>query len=104
MKAGDIVPLLKDSYSEWSDDKASRLAAALSYYTAFSLAPLLVIAVAIAGLFFDQASARDQMISQIQGLIGQQGASIIGTMLDNANKQGSGIVARLTQDHLGSQT
>lgn len=93
MKIGDAVPLLKETYSEWSDDKASRLAAALAYYTAFSLAPLLVIAVAVAGLFFDQSTARDEMITQIQNLVGPQGADIIKTMLENANKQGSGIVA-----------
>jgi membrane protein len=95
MKAGDIVPLLKESYSEWSDDKASRLAAALAYYTAFSLAPLLVIAVAIAGFFFKRSNAQQEMVNQIQGLIGPQGADIIQTMLNNGSTQSGNIIATI---------
>ncbi|HEU5013229.1 MAG TPA: YihY/virulence factor BrkB family protein [Roseiflexaceae bacterium] len=95
MKAGDILPLLKDSYSEWSDDKASRLAAALSYYTAFSLAPLLVIAAAIAGFFFKQSDAKGQIVNQIGGLVGDQGAQIIKTMLENGSTQSGNIIATI---------
>lgn len=53
-----MVDVLKDTWNDWNEDKAPRLAAALAYYTAFSLAPLLVIAIAIAGLVFGQEAAR----------------------------------------------
>ncbi len=95
MKAGDIVPLLKESYSEWSDDKASRLAAALAYYTAFSLAPLLVIAVAIAGFFFKRSNAQDQLVSQIKGVVGPQAGDIISTMINNGSTQSGNIIATI---------
>ncbi|MBE9078512.1 YihY/virulence factor BrkB family protein [Romeria aff. gracilis LEGE 07310] len=80
--------LLREALQEWGRDKSSRLAAALAYYTVFSLAPLLVIVIAIASFFFDQAAAREQITQQIQSLIGSQGAEAVGTVLDNANRPG----------------
>jgi membrane protein len=53
-----ILALLKETFAEWNNDKASRLAAALAYYTVFSLAPLLIIAIAIAGAVFGEEAAR----------------------------------------------
>lgn len=85
--------LVMETFSEWSKDKASRLAAALSYYTVFSVAPLLVIAIAVAGLVFGKQAATDQLASQIRGLVGQEGAQMILTLLQNAGKPGSGIIA-----------
>ncbi len=93
MKLKSIWPLLKETYSEWSADKASRLAAALAYYTIFSIAPLLVITIAIVGLFFGQEAARGGIDQQIRGLVGDQGASAIQEMIANAGKQSSGILA-----------
>jgi membrane protein len=90
-----IWGLLKETFSEWSEDKASRLAAALSYYTIFSLAPLLVIVIAIAGLVFGEAAVEGQLVGQIQGLVGEQGASLIQTMIANASRSGSGPAALL---------
>ena len=58
-----IFGLLRDSFKEWSEDKASRLGAALAYYTIFSIGPLLIIAIAIASLVF--ANAKDQIVGQI---------------------------------------
>jgi membrane protein len=66
--------LLRNSFIEWLEDKAPRLGAALAYYTAFSLSPLLVIVIAIAGLVFGQEAAEGQIIAQMQGLVGQDGA------------------------------
>lgn len=88
--------LLKETFTEWQKDKMSLWAAALAYYTAFSLAPLLVIAIAIAALVFGQEAAQGQVVGQIQGLVGQQGAEAIQSMLQNAQKPGSGgIVATI---------
>ncbi len=78
--------LLKETFKEWNDDKASRLAAALSYYTIFSLAPLLIIAIAIAGAVFGDEAASGEIVKQIQGLVGKAGAEVIQTALQNAQK------------------
>src|SRR4051794_32747502 len=85
--------LIKDSAGQWSDDKASRLAAALSYYTLFSLAPLLVLAISVAGLAFGQEAASNQVFHQIRGLVGDQGALAIQTMVENVNRGGGGVIA-----------
>ncbi len=85
--------LVKETFTEWSDDKAPRLAAALSYYTVFSVAPLLVIVIAIAGLIFGQDAARGQIVGQISHLVGLKGAEAIQTMLAGASKPSSGVIA-----------
>lgn len=88
-----VKELFQETFSEWSKDKASRLAAALSYYTIFSVAPLLVIAIAVAGLVFGRKAATDQIVYEIRGLVGDQGAQVIQTILQNASKTTSGILA-----------
>ena len=93
LTASDFKDLLKETFSEWSKDKASRLAAALSYYTIFSVAPLLIIAVAVAGLVFGREAATHQLAAQAEGLLGAQGAEAIQTLLEHAGRTGAGIVA-----------
>ncbi|MGB6170056.1 MAG: YihY/virulence factor BrkB family protein, partial [Geitlerinemataceae cyanobacterium] len=78
--------LIKQSFKEWQEDKVSQLAAALAYYTVFSLTPLLVLAIAIAGAVFGEEAARGEIVGQIQGLVGKSGAEAIETALNNANK------------------
>lgn len=96
MSLKQIWRLLKETFAEWSKDKASRLAAALSYYTVFSLAPLLIIAIAIAGSFFGEEAAKGEIIGQIQGLVGKDGAEVIQTAIENAGQQEKqGTVASL---------
>lgn len=85
-----ILRLLQETFAEWSQDKASRLAAALAYYTVFSLAPLLIIAIAIAGFFFGEDAARGEIIGQIQGLVGKDGATVIQTAIENASRSEEG--------------
>lgn len=89
--------LLKRSGEEWMADKASRLGAALAYYSVFSLAPLLLIAIGVAGLLFgkEEKAAQDQIVGQIRDMIGSQGAEAIEAMLENASKPGSGVVATI---------
>lgn len=82
--------LLKKSFSEWSEDNVSRLAAALAYYTIFSLAPLLVIIISVVGMVFGQTKAKEEVARQVEGLVGKQGGEMIGTMVENAGKTGSG--------------
>jgi membrane protein len=87
------VQLLTETVSEWLADGASRLAAALAYYTIFSLAPLLIFVIAIAGAFFGEGAARQEILSQLDDLLGPQGATYVGTLLDSASKPSSSLIA-----------
>jgi len=90
-----IFDLLKETALAWQRDKASRLAAALSYYAIFSLAPLLVIIVAIIGLVFGERAAQAEIAHQIEDLVGPQAAAMIETMLANFGNTASGILTSL---------
>jgi membrane protein len=92
---GALLSVLKETYSDWSEDKASRLAAALAYYTAFSIAPLLLIAIAVAGLVFGREAAQGQVFAQLDGLLGSDGASAIQTGIANSDKAGVGTLSAI---------
>lgn len=79
----------------YSDDRIPRMAAALSYYTIFSLAPLLVIAVAIAGFAFGEEAARGQLTAQFRNLVGVQGAEAAETMILHAHQEGTSLIAAM---------
>jgi membrane protein len=87
--------LLTRTFREWSEDKASRLAAALSYYTVFSLPPLLVLSLAIAGLVYDRQAAQDQLLAQAGGLLGETGSEALVQILDNASDPAWGSIASI---------
>jgi membrane protein len=89
----DMWGLFKRAGSQWLEHKASRLGAALAYYTAFSLAPLLVIVIAIAGFVFGRDAAAGQMSGQIENMVGEDGAKAVETIVASANKPASGIFA-----------
>lgn len=97
MQLKDLFPLLKDTFTAFGETKCARLAAALSYYTIFSIAPILIVVISIAALFFDAADARSQIVGQISQVVGPTGAEAIGEILTNANKggQSGNIVATL---------
>jgi membrane protein len=78
--------LLKKTFSEWSEDKAPRLAAALSYYTVFSLAPFLVVVIAVVGLWLGQQGAQDEILNQIRGVVGTEGGDAIRDMIAGATR------------------
>jgi len=90
-----IYELLKMTYSEWSKDKVPRMGAALAYYTIFSLAPLLVIAISIAGLIFGADAVQGQIMGEIQGLIGPDSAKAVQTMIQSADKPANSTIASL---------
>ncbi|WP_373540970.1 YihY/virulence factor BrkB family protein [Chamaesiphon sp.] len=94
MSLRSIWSLLKETVDEWQRDKVDQMAAALAYYTLFSIAPLLVIAVAVAGSVFGQEAARGEIVTQIQGLLGKAGAEVVQTALANTQnpQAGNGIV------------
>lgn len=78
--------LLKLTFRDWMDDQASQLAAALAYYTAVSIAPLLVLIVVLVGLFLGAQATRSQLLSQLSSTVGPQGAQFLQAILENAQQ------------------
>jgi membrane protein len=96
MSLHSLWDLVKETFDEWSEDKASDQAAALAYYTLISLAPLLIVVIAIAGLFYHNSDAvRDALMNQIGALVGQQSALTIQEMMAGAAKPGKSFVAMI---------
>ena len=87
--------LITQTASEWSEDKASMLAAALAYYTIFALAPLLVIVISVASLVFSGDQAQQTLLTQVEQTVGPQAAGIVQTMINNQGGQSSGIIATI---------
>jgi membrane protein len=87
------MEMFKEAFAEWSEDKASRLAAALAYYSAISLAPLLIVTLSIAGLVFGHEAASGHIAGQVQGLVGQDRAQVIEDIIANANQPKTGVVS-----------
>jgi membrane protein len=85
--------LLKKTFSRWSEDAAPRMAAGLAYYTVFSMAPLLILAISIAGLVLGREAAEGKIVEQISGLVGTQSAAAIQGMIQAANRPSQGIFA-----------
>ena len=97
MNPKEIFSILKKAGSEWMEDQAPTLGAALAYYTVFSLAPLLIIAIAIAGLVFGQEAAQGQIFDQLRGLLGEASGKAMQDMVQKANAQpATGLIATLT--------
>jgi membrane protein len=93
MTLRDIPGLVTAALDKWNKDNVPRLGAALAYYTVLSMAPLLVVVVAVAGLAFGKEAARGQIVWQIQGLAGYQVAEAIQGILQGAQGPGKGIIA-----------
>ena len=79
--------ILKRTARRWWDDNALRLSASLSYYTLFSLAPMLIIVIAVAGMIFGQDAVEGRLIDEIQGLVGHDSAIAIQSMIQHAREQ-----------------
>src|SRR6185436_6190874 len=91
-----LVPLLKEAASDWIDDGAMRLSSSLAYYAIFSLAPLLVIVVSIAGLVFGEEAARGELAQQISTLAGTRaGEAIQSAVQSSASQKTTGVLATL---------
>lgn len=91
----DLVKILNRTYQEWKEDRASRLAASLAYYTIFSLAPMLVIVIAVAGLIWQREIVEARVMVQIQSLVGIEGARFVGDLIKSANNPAEGIIATI---------
>ncbi len=82
------IDLLKETAGEWMEDKAMRLSAALAFYSVFSLAPLLLIAISIAGAVFGEDAARGAIQGQLAGSIGEESARAVQAMIKAADRDG----------------
>ena len=85
--------LCYETVNEWVNDRASRKGAALAFYTVFSLAPILILSIAIAGLFFGQEAARGEIFAQVKDLLGVDAAAAIQAMIQSASRPGAGLIA-----------
>ena len=88
-----IWTLLREAFADWLEDRAPRLGAALAYYTALSLAPLLLIVIGIASVAFGQEAAQGRIVGELQSLVGDDGARAIQDMLSHARRPSSGVIA-----------
>ncbi len=91
----NLPTLMKLTYQDWQEDNASRLSAALAYYTIFSLAPMLVLVIAITGLIWETEAVRTQILSQVQDLTGPEGADFVANLLTARGSPAEGIFALL---------
>lgn len=95
MQLKEIWATTKETFEDWSDDNASRLAAALAYYSLLSLAPLLVIAIAVTGLFVGADAARGQVAGELGSVVGGDAAQGIQAIAANARSPSAGIVGTI---------
>jgi membrane protein len=91
----NLWDLVRRTLAEWSEDKAPRLAAALAYYTVFSIPPLLLTIIGIASRFFDRAEVQQAILSQISNLLNQDTANAIGGIIESAGSERQGGVAAI---------
>jgi len=90
---GEAWPVLKQTVSEWVDDKAPQLGAALAFYSILSLAPLLVIVITIAGAVFGADAAQSEIVAQMERLVGRDGAEAVEEMIAHAQQPETGVTA-----------
>lgn len=90
-----IPSLITEAYFEMLDDKGFKMAAALSYYSAFSLGPLLIIVIAIAGFIFGEEAAKGQLFFELKNMIGSDGAQMMETIIKGASNTTTGIFATI---------
>ena len=90
-----FLGLFRKAYRIWLEDRAQRLGAAVAYYAMFSIAPLLVIVIAIAGLVFDEKTARSQIVSVLTTQIGAEAALTVDELIIGIQATGSGVFAAI---------
>ncbi len=93
LTAARFARLLKDSVVAWIDDAGASMGAALAYYTLFSIAPLILIVVAVAGMAFGEEASRGAVVSQLAGVIGVDSARTVEALLQHMNRPAAGVIA-----------
>lgn len=89
----DLSLLVREAALAWYEDNAPSMGAAIAFYAVFSIAPLLIIAIAISGLFFGAEAARGQLFAQLHELVGSDGAAALQALVRSASQPAEGIVA-----------
>jgi len=92
---GQFVGLVKDSINGWINDRAPRKGAALAFYTVFSLTPVLIISISVAGLFFGEEAARGEISRQVRDLVGPVAAEAVEDMIQNSARPAEGMLATI---------
>ena len=95
MRLFAMITLFKRAVWAWWDDNCLRLGAALAYYSLFAIAPVLLVAIAIAGLAFGPEAVRGELTGQLRALIGPDGAEAVQALLEGASRRQSGILATI---------
>ncbi|HOB92745.1 MAG TPA: YihY/virulence factor BrkB family protein [Aquabacterium sp.] len=95
LRSADAWPIVKAAVNGWMDDKAASMGAALAYYTLFSMAPLLLIAISVAGLVFGAEAARGEIVGQLASVVGADAARAVEHMLDSASQPAEGLAGAL---------
>src|SRR3954466_15124438 len=95
MNLKKVWHLLKETYSAWSVHEAPRLGAALAFYSILSLAPLLILVVSMAGFVLGHSAAQDQIIGQVEAMIGKSGGEAVRAMIEHGQKPAAGAVAAI---------
>jgi len=93
MNYRDVSDLLRSAAVSWVHDYAQSMGAALAFYTMFSIAPLLLIVISVAGVVFGEDAARGEIYGQLQGLLGAPGALAVEDLLESAGKSGESVLA-----------
>jgi membrane protein len=96
MTPKQVWQVTKKSVTAWRADHASSMGGALSYYTLFSIAPVLIIAIAVAGFFFGEEAARGEILQQLRGLLGKDGAAAVEGLIQSASRPAEGAFATLS--------
>ncbi len=95
MRVKEFFQLGKESVAAWQDDHASSMGAAIAFYTTFSIAPLLIIVIAVAGFVWGEDAVRGEIMRQIGGMVGAESASGVQNLIKSADKPAQGITATL---------
>lgn len=93
LKDNAVWSLLKETASGWDEDNVARLAASLAYYTLLSIAPLIILAVAVTGLAFGEEAARQHIAGELAGVVGRGAAEAIESIAKNARTPGTGVLS-----------
>ena len=93
MRLKQLYGLAKDSVIGWQEDYASSMGAAIAFYTVFSIAPLLIIVIAVAGFVWGEDAVRGEVLRQLGGMVGQEGASGVQSLIKSADQPTQGITA-----------
>ncbi|HEX2981633.1 MAG TPA: YihY/virulence factor BrkB family protein [Anaerolineaceae bacterium] len=90
-----VIELVKLTFKEWSDDRAPRLAAALSYYTIFAVGPFLIILIALVGILYSRDVIQTQVLDEIGRLIGEEGRNFVTGLITASQQTGGGVTATI---------